>query len=251
MTQLHATGDGQNLLRLAGLDAETVWDHPQIRVWRDIPERQNCTLDLTDADGQTARLHIKRFNPLGEQPARDEVKGIELLQSAGIPTVPLVAWSQNADGSGVVITRDLAGYSAGDKTTIPTARMLDPIARLAGKLHAAGLHHRDLYLCHFFISDTNPADVRLIDTARVRKLPAWPLRRRWIVKDLAQLWYSFGKLGADDYMYEELLARYAYTAGGCAVEPLRRRIVAKVDRIARHDANLIERQPARNISIPT
>ena len=63
-------------------------------------------------------------------------------------------------------------------------------AESADPLHDEDLHHRDLYLCHFFANPGDPRDLRLIDAGRVKRLPGWPLRQRWIVKDLAEFWYS-------------------------------------------------------------
>lgn len=98
--------------------------------------------------------------------------------------------------------------------------LIDRVAEIAGRFHRLGFNHRDFYTCHFFVSEeigrlatddrgperqlsravgsvlstldsrlsTLPA-VHLIDLQRVQHWPAW-LRRRWVVKDLAQLAYS-------------------------------------------------------------
>jgi hypothetical protein len=125
-----------------------------------------------------------------------------------------------------------------------------PTADLAGKLHRAGLHHRDLYLCHFFAKvDGGEVDMRLIDVARVSRFGRL-LRRRWIVKDLAQFWYSTFAYGAaiSDEQRHRWLVRYA----GHEPSPrFVRAIQRKVRAIGRHDAKLKKAQPKRNISIPT
>jgi hypothetical protein len=61
------------------------------------------------------------------------------------------------------------------------------VADIARRFHAAGFNHRDFYGCHFLVKETSPGrcDVRLIDLQRVQRR-RW-FRRRWIVKDLAQL----------------------------------------------------------------
>jgi hypothetical protein len=61
------------------------------------------------------------------------------------------------------------------------------VAGIARRFHAAGFNHRDFYCCHFLVKETSPGqfDIRLIDLQRVQQR-RW-LRRRWIVKDLAQL----------------------------------------------------------------
>jgi heptose I phosphotransferase len=72
------------------------------------------------------------------------------------------------------------------------------IADIAAKLHRAGVFHKDLYLCHFYL-DGNAAGVRLrlIDLHRLGEHRWWPDRWRW--KDLGQLLYStYGVAGIDD-----------------------------------------------------
>lgn len=105
----------QPVLRQIGLDADAVFDHPDIRVWRSIPERENATLDATLADGRHIRLHIKRYAKCWGTPAEDEAHGIMLLVRRGIPTVPLIAWGRVPDGRSFIITEDLAGYEPLDK----------------------------------------------------------------------------------------------------------------------------------------
>src|SRR5207302_8259041 len=53
----------QPILREIGLDAETIFTHPDIKIWRSITERENCTLDADLSDGRRIRLHIKRYHP--------------------------------------------------------------------------------------------------------------------------------------------------------------------------------------------
>src|SRR3954466_8490133 len=147
----HVRSDHQPLVREVGLDAEAVFERGDIKPWRTLPDRENCLLDATAGSGTSVRLHIKRF-PAGVKgtPAKDEVRGIELLQRAGIPTVPLVGWGTLADGRSFVVSLDLDGFRDAEKLVqggLPFAAVLEPTADLAAKLHSANLHHRDLYLC--------------------------------------------------------------------------------------------------------
>src|SRR4029079_15406712 len=94
-----------------GLDAEAVFERDDVKPWRTLPDRENCVLDATRGDGTPARLHVKRFPATAKgTPARDEVPGIELLQQAGIPTVPLVGWGGVSDGGSFVVSLDRAGF---------------------------------------------------------------------------------------------------------------------------------------------
>ena len=258
---LHAAAGFQPLMRLIGLDAEAVFEHPDIKPWRTIADRQNCTLDFHDEEGRPKRWHVKRYTAVrgrSKTPAEQEVGGIQLLQGAGIPTVPLVGWGVLADRRSFVIVEDLADYRPGDKI-LPAGgatfgQLLEPTADLAAKLHTANLHHRDLYLCHFFVNTANTAntaDLRLIDCARVKRLPPVLTRGRWVVKDLSQFWYStFKHPEITDAQRDAWLRRYASRAGVENFERLRSRVRRKVDWIARHDKKLNRAQPNRNISIP-
>jgi hypothetical protein len=243
----------QQLLSHIGLDEHTVFTSPSISVWRKLDDRENCTLDATWPNGTPLRLHIKRYPAPHATCAQDEATAIALLKKAQIPCLDLVAWGRNPDGRGFFISQDLAGYEAADKFVArgqPFDQILIPTADLAAKLHGAGFHHRDLYLCHFFVSPQT-CDIKLIDAARVRPLPRWPMRQRWIVKDLAQFWYSLTKLPVSEEQRNQWLKRYSRHTSSAAMAILKRAVNAKVRRISLHDKKLNQRQSHRNISIPS
>ncbi len=257
----HATAGYQPVLREVGLDADAVFTDPRIKPWRQLPERDNATLDAALHDGRNIRLHIKRHRPSGSAvtSAELEARGIKALEDAGLPTVSLVGWGQVEDGRSFLITEDLAGHQALDrllKEGLSFDRVRDATAALAARLHGAGLHHRDLYLCHYFAEPSDPAGtLKLIDAARVRRLPGWPMRTRWIVKDLAQFWYSTGEHDIADEARVAWLRHYAMERESLgmpvrSVSRLQRRIERKARWIARHDAKLNAAQPDRNVSIP-
>jgi heptose I phosphotransferase len=253
-SKLHVAPHYQPLMRQVGLDADAVFTHPDIKVWRSIVERENCTLDA-DWEGRKFRLHIKRYHAAREKvlPGDEEAVAIQALEKEQIPTVPLVGWGSLSDGRSFVITEDLAGYQAADKLVqsgLPFEKVINPTADLTAKLHARGLHHRDLYLCHFFVNENDPTDVRLIDAARVARLGNIFTRQRWIRKDLAQFWYSTLALPITDEHRMAWMQRYSEQRGMPSPQPLVKGIQRKVHWIARHDEKLREKQPARNISIP-
>ena len=225
---------------------------PRVRVWRSLPDRENATFDHVRPDGSTLRLHVKRYPAANPAAVAAEVRGHGLLRAAGIPTAPLVAHGSATDGRTFAAFADLTGYTPADKWLAEHPRdvdaLLEPLADLAARLHAAGLHHRDLYLCHF-MTRASPADVRVIDVARVARLTNPLTRRRWVVKDLGQFWFSTFDVAWTERQRRAWLARYAdrrATATAALERPIRRKAAA----IARHDANLNRRQPDRNVSIP-
>ncbi len=151
-------------------------------------------------------------------PGRVEAQNALALQTLGINVMPLMAYGEklHADGrlESFLLTEELQGYcelqefiqrrfpSVGrgpwtvDRATshaprsMPHAdlhRLVVQVAGIARRFHAAGFNHRDFYCCHFLVKETSPGqfNVRLIDLQRVQRR-RW-FRRRWIVKDLAQL----------------------------------------------------------------
>lgn len=248
----------EDMLRRAGIaDAWAVFDHPDVRVWRSITERENATIDVPagPAGRPATRLHVKRDRePQHEAPSGAEAAHLLALAARGIPTPSLVAYGRLPDGRSFVITEHLHGYEPADKLVASGAATFDQLlpatAELAGRLHRSEAYHRDLYLCHFFarIGDGGAADVRLIDCARVLVKPFW--QRRWQVKDLAQFQYSLREHDVRTEQVDRWFDAYAAALGRPVSAYLRRAISLKADRIARHDRALRRRQPGRNVSIP-
>lgn len=75
------------------------------------------------------------------------------------------------------------------------------VAAMTRSLHENGINHRDLYLCHFLLDlpsitrDNGEHELRLslIDLHRVQMRRSTPLR--WIIKDLAALYFSSMDIG--------------------------------------------------------
>ena len=256
-TQFRVASQYKSILREAGLDGPALFSDERVVAWRTLPDRQNCTLDVDLADGRHVRWHVKRFNQTANAAGaiEDEVRGHSLLTSAGIATAPMVGYGTVPGFGSVVISEDLDGYRPADKLVeagAPFATLLLPTAELAASLHAAGLHHRDLYLCHFMARTAgDTVDVRLIDTARVKRLPGRLTRSRWIVKDLAQFWYSTLKLAVTGEQRVAWLKHYADRTGAARIDALQRRVERKSRSIARHDARLHRLRPERDVSLPT
>jgi hypothetical protein len=245
----------RDVFRQIGFSAQTIFTDPAIKPWRKLEDRENCTWDIAAPSGKI-RLHVKRFPVLSTAaPAGDEAEGYRLLSDRGISAPVVAAWGRLDDGRSFIATEDLAGFTPADKlieSGLPFERLLIPTAELTAKLHSAGLHHRDLYLCHFMArcEGSGPAELRLIDAARVRPLPGALTRRRWIVKDLSQFWFSTTQLPITNFQRDQWLGRYCEQTACEKVESLKRSIQRKSEAIGAHDAKLRRRQPHRNISIP-
>lgn len=245
----------RRIFREIGFSGEMIFTDSAIKPWRRLKDRENCTWDVAAAAG-TIRLHVKRF-PLmrSRAPAKDEAEGYRLLRERGIPAAVVAAWGVLDDGRSFIAVEDLTGFTPADKLVesgLPFDRLLIPTADLTARFHNSGLHHRDLYLCHFLAryGDNQSTDLRLIDAARVRPLPGPLTRRRWIVKDLAQFWYSTTQLAITNSQRDAWLGHYYEQTQMVQLDPLKKSILRKSATIAAHDEKLRRRQPNRNISIP-
>ncbi len=148
--------------------------------------------------------------------ARAEWEALTHFHELHLPTMEPIAFGEDADGS-FVMTRELvakcdlkhwvAQVSAGERTgSVRSACNRDQLrlfvfelADIVRRMHAAGLHHQDLYLNHVLWcgdrADGGP-DLRIIDLGRVRRHAK--LSRRWILKDLSQLNYSAAGISCTD-----------------------------------------------------
>jgi len=110
-----------------------------------------------------------------------------------------------------------------------------PLANLAARFHALGFSHQDFYLCHLFWDGSR---FFLIDLQRVRRSES--LRIRWIIKDLAQLFYAArGILGEDCREFERVfLQDYARYHPWIRAAKMLKRLESKIRRIAAHDAKI-------------
>ena len=254
MATFHVSSSYEAIAKELGIDgAERIFSDERLRVWRNLPDRDNSTLDATLSSGRSIRLHVKRDKEKRREPMALEARGIGLLESAGIHSAPLVAYGDLPDGRTFVITENLDGYLSADRlieTGVELLPVLEAMAEVAARLHLANLHHRDLYANHFYMKPRAQGgyDVRLIDTARVKPLPAW-FRERWIVKDVAQLHFSVQPYLRTPDDANELLRRYCELTQRHEARRFLRRVKIKSQWIERHDRALKEKKPTRNLRL--
>ncbi|MDR2637821.1 MAG: lipopolysaccharide core heptose(I) kinase RfaP, partial [Zoogloeaceae bacterium] len=87
--------------------------------------------------------------------------------------------------------------------------LIAAVAEMVGRMHRAGVNHRDCYLCHFLLRQGagEPAQaLALIDLHRAQVRAATP--RRWRDKDLAALYFSALDIGLTRRDKLRFLSRY-------------------------------------------
>lgn len=216
------------LLRRAGLDSfDAVMNCQTGQRLRRLPDRENWRLELVHPGGHRVGVYLKKHLPVGSEsrwrwpnrtgtitPGRWEAENIHRVCAAGLQAMRVVALGERIGPDGrhasFLMTEELTGFVPLDRFVgryfSPSAqqqahqessgrnRALDrltwQVAETVQRFHRAGLNHRDLYGCHFFVRQRAEGgyEIRLIDLQRVQHR-RW-FRRRWLVKDLAQLAWS-------------------------------------------------------------
>ena len=138
--------------------------------------------------------------------ARNEYEAVKRLEGIDIPTLSVAAYacegSNPAHRRSMLVTDELTGtvsledFCATWPERPPTfavrSKLIRVLAETARAMHAAGINHRDFYLCHFHLAEDTLSDARprchLIDLHRAQLRGATP--RRWRIKDLAGLYFS-------------------------------------------------------------
>ena len=141
-----------------------------------------------------------------------EWRALQRCRELNIPSIEPVGYgtrgTDEAHRESFIITRPLDGYIHLDEVASRMSnwprvsryrfkrRMIFESAHIARSLHANGMNHRDLYLCHFMLPDrpwqdlerNDRLDLHVIDLHRVQLRDSTP--RRWVAKDLGGLLFS-------------------------------------------------------------
>jgi heptose I phosphotransferase len=190
-------------------------------------------------------------------PAAAEWKHLHWARAQGLPVPEPLAFGEHAGPwlrlHSFLVIRELTGLhelhkavpAAFDVMTLEQfqrwkSQVIHQMARLARRLHQQDCYHKDLYLCHFYVPVPQPfqpaaGTVHLIDLHRLGQ-HRW-LRRRWQVKDLAQLLFStWGVAGITNRDRLEFLKTYlGKPFFGGAERSLVRAVVRKALSYARHN----------------
>ena len=174
--------------------------------FREVAQRRTMKVRLGGAD-YFAKIHYgvgwrEIFKNLlqGRLPvlgARNEWLAIQALRRAGVPTMEAVLYCETganpAQKRSAILTKSLEnriGLEDFDFADgIVRRRLIRCIAKMARLMHAAGVNHRDYYLCHFLFDPlAHGSALSLIDLHRAQLRKRVP--RRWLVKDLGSLLFS-------------------------------------------------------------
>jgi heptose I phosphotransferase len=181
-----------------------VLDAKDVDVFRKLPDRENVRVTFDGPRGKWLgylKRHQAPLEPAEMGPGFYEAQASLWCQAAGVGVAPVIAFGRDDRGRDFFLSQDLVGFEPSDdwlkrveREGAPLERINDlfrALGRTIGRLHAAGLFHRDLYWCHLFVHETEPGDfdVRLIDLQRIHR-PRWRLWR-WRLKDLGQFAFAF------------------------------------------------------------
>jgi len=118
-------------------------------------------------------------------------------------------------------------------------KLLPPLVETAARFHALGFSHQDFYLCHLFWDGKR---LFMIDLQRVRR--ARKIKPYWVIKDLAELFYSARQiLGPGTREFEKaFLEAYFHYHPWLSEEKRLIKLEKKIAKIAAHDAKLKARR---------
>lgn len=139
----------------------------------------------------------------GQKPVVDashEYKALMMLNPLGIHVPKVVAY--DTKGCNPLTRRSFIVMEAiepsisledylhqwNDKPLAQRRLLIEKVASITRVLHAKGIQHRDLYICHFLLKENTLSDLSLIDLHRARFKN--PLPYSWKVKDLSALYFS-------------------------------------------------------------
>lgn len=142
--------------------------------------------------------------------AKNEWLAIQACQHIGIPVPTIFAYGikgwNPASYQSFIIMEALAPTESMEEMTVSwhnesppsfvlKRNLIKKVADIARSLHTHGMNHRDFYLCHFLMKQpfTIHSPLYLIDLHRAQRRVKTP--KRWMIKDLAGLYFSSKDIG--------------------------------------------------------
>ncbi|MEL6428107.1 MAG: lipopolysaccharide core heptose(I) kinase RfaP [Planctomycetota bacterium] len=196
---------------------------------------------------------VKEWSSLRRPPegARQEARALAALARAGLRVPRVAAWAERA-GASFIVTEDvgtqetigtLLARGALEVRDARTRRaLIDAVADLIGRMHRAGVNHRDCYLVHvshFGVDDAGAPRLGLMDLHRAGVRDQVP--PRWRAKDLGALGFSAEAAALTPAERLRFRARYARAAGIGREDALWRRVERRIARLEAERARRGER----------
>jgi UDP-glucose:(heptosyl)LPS alpha-1,3-glucosyltransferase len=208
-----------NFEEIMGISGEVFREAPGRRTLRFTRNGKAYFLKAHSGVGWREILKNLLFFRLPVIGARNEWHGIHFLRRLGIDTMCIVAFGvagrNPARRRSFIVTEEIPAtinleeYCGQWRTNPPKTRshirfkrwLIEKTAKIARTMHRGGANHRDLYLCHFLLKTDSPldnpvperTDIYVIDLHRMQLRRRTPTR--WLVKDIASLYYSSMNVG--------------------------------------------------------
>jgi heptose I phosphotransferase len=139
--------------------------------------------------------------------AKNEWQALQRLQELGVATLTVAGFGcrgmNPAQLRSFLLTPEIANVISLEDlcknwiTQSPTFKfkqaLITAVAETARRIHQAGINHRDFYLCHFLWEIGTAEKLYLIDLHRAQIRKKVP--QRWLIKDLAGLYFSSKDIG--------------------------------------------------------
>jgi len=248
------------VLRANGLtDVLSIWKVSSNPVKKVVKERGTERLFL---DG--VEFYIKRCSqiPLKERiksavslkfrsyDALNEWNALLRFHELGLNTMTPVAAGSLPDGRTFVLSLGLRDYRRaseifpGLQDETAKKELIEKIALFAGRMHANGIGHQDFYLVHMFVMN-DTSEVYLIDLQRC--VMAGNLGKRWIVKDLGQLYFSVRDYvdKKDIELFISIYNKSFQGAGPLEDKKLADAVLRKAEKIKAHTDKIMRRRASR------
>lgn len=163
--------------------------------------------------------------------ARNEWQAIKKLDKLGITVPTLLGYGERGvnpaqresfvlmeDVTPATSLEDICGAWSQSTPDIHFKRaLIKRVANIARTLHQHGVNHRDFYICHFLLMgvdrhssagwNSNDKPLYLIDLHRAQIRNKTPIR--WIIKDLAGLYFSSKDIGLTKRDYYRFMKVYS------------------------------------------
>jgi heptose I phosphotransferase len=139
--------------------------------------------------------------------AENEIQAIKKLNTEGIAVPEIAAYGRRGvlphAIESFIVTEDVGtqenledltrNWTGKAPTFAEKIALFQQVASISACMHKIGICHRDFYLCHFLVQGQGEKQLTLIDLHRA--LVKKQLGRRWIIKDIAGLYFSAMDIG--------------------------------------------------------